>query len=320
MFRIVTIEPEVVQRQYDAALPRGVGVYRVTHVLGAGTVGDAQHVGKFEDLGELLDQFDAVLVHDKATDYHPELVKFVEAGKHLLIDDPHCPLEIIEALKLAGKDSSAVVACAQPSRFTAYASTIRDAVEDEHLGDPGLIRIHRWEPAAPDTSPELREQRLFSLCFAELDLACWLFGKPPQTVFAQPIQAQATTPTGITVHLGFESGMAILDCVFHQGDPFYTVSLIGSRGAAYGDDHHNTNLLISSNGTQGLNTAKEQEWLHSQILAFINSTGNQIQGSIEDVNLANRLAHAAMLSAGQSRVANRVEAPELVGGCTYDLQ
>jgi predicted dehydrogenase len=51
----------------------------------------------------------------------------------------------------------------------------------------------------------------------------------------------------VQLHLGFPNGgMALIDhsWTLPPGDSYFSLSLIGSTGAAYADDHHNRQLLF----------------------------------------------------------------------------
>jgi hypothetical protein len=78
-------------------------------------------------------------------------------------------------------------------------------------------------------------------------------GVPPDVVYAvaRPGAARdpGPEPVGQTllVHLGFPGGgMALLDyaAALPAGDGYEALSVIGAAGAAYADDHHNSQLLF----------------------------------------------------------------------------
>jgi predicted dehydrogenase len=122
---------------------------------------------------------------------------------------------------------------------------IRQQLDSGKLGEPGLLRLHRWKPP--------RDDRGSLVC--DLELVITLFGKAPNVVYAvtQGIP-DSSTPPGILVHLGFAGGgMALLD---HQPlptrDGYTSLTLIGSSGAAYADDHSNVQLIFGSGAARAV--------------------------------------------------------------------
>ncbi|MBM3997436.1 MAG: hypothetical protein FJ303_25315 [Planctomycetes bacterium] len=122
-----------------------------------------------------------------------------------------------------------------PDRHLPSRQLIRQQLDAGKLGEPGLLRIHRW--GDPDAGVR------------DLDLALWYFGKQPDVVFA------IERPGVRQVHLGFPGGgMALIDYVAKlPGDSrYHYLSLIGSSGAAYADDHRNMQLAFTRDGPRPL--------------------------------------------------------------------
>ena len=74
----------------------------------------------------------------------------------------------------------------------------------------------------------------------------------------------------------------MIDCSNQLPDnsPTYsTVSLIGSSGAAYSDDHHNCNLLFHPDSSIAANVSSADERLQLQITEFANAIE---KGSLEN--------------------------------------
>ena len=95
--------------------------------------------------------------------------------------------------------------------------------------------------AAADTGLAAAD-RCSALSVPYLDLANWLFGTPPDRVYAR-----AAEPGYLQVHLGFSGGgMALIDVSddLPPGDGYRSVTVIGSDGAGYADDHRNRNLVF----------------------------------------------------------------------------
>src|SRR5262249_15903656 len=131
------------------------------------------------------------------------------------------------------------------------------------LGVPALLRTHCWEPRAtgdPHGWDQIRDRNkgeLRSRIFQQLDLALWMFPQPPMEVFAvgrAPGSAELWAEY-LQIHLGFPGdGMALLSIsrTLPPGDDYQNVSLVGSTGAAYADDHHQTQLLFRGDHPAGM--------------------------------------------------------------------
>src|SRR5262249_41299815 len=139
---------------------------------------------------------------------------------------------------------------------------------DSHLGEPGLIRLHRLAPAI---SP--------ALLFRDLDLVLWLMGRTPEAVHA----------FGGTdfhqVHLGFPGGgMALIGCAagpaFTEG--YSSLSAIARAGAAYADDQANRQLLFTGGAAHALRSGEGVVALASMVQAFIDTllTGDDLSGEL----------------------------------------
>lgn len=142
----------------------------------------------------------------------------------------------------------------QPFRFLPSSQAVKTSITSGQLGEPGLVRIHHWQTkAAGDARHALLPQ---------LDLACWLIGLNPTVIFAQTRQPDASGAKGydyLQVHLGFaDDRMAIIDCCtsLSSGEPYYSLSLIGSSGAAYADDHRNVQLQFGGEQVQAIPTTQ----------------------------------------------------------------
>ena len=154
-----------------------------------------------------------------------------EAGKRVLLvlDDT-----------LFGDTLDPRVELVNPDRYLPSVRLIRQQLDAGKLGEPGLLRIHRWAPAGQ--------------LVRDLDLALWLFGKAPN---AMHIVKNAAC---MQVHLGFTGGgMALIDhaTALPEGDRYYSLSLIAACGAAYADDHANAQLLYQGGTARALRADEE---------------------------------------------------------------
>ncbi|MCH2201743.1 MAG: hypothetical protein MK102_07225 [Fuerstiella sp.] len=183
-------------------------------------------------------------------------------------------------------------------RFKPSILEVKRALDAGRLGHAGLLRIHCWNPDADNTE-------IFT---GEVDLAAWMFGRVPNDIYA------LDRPGYRQVHLGFEGGgMAIID--FDSANPgdneYYSLSLIGSSGAAYADDHHNANLLMDNNGTKTLLTSQQDAGFAAMIDHFARSVRDAEEFSttwcdtIQAKTIAGQVARSAeqqIVVAGESNV------------------
>ena len=56
-----------------------------------------------------------------------------------------------------------------------------------------------------------------------------------------------------------------------EGDGYFSLSLIGSAGAAYADDHHNTQLLYAGGHAAALKTGESEFEELAQLQEFVNA-------------------------------------------------
>jgi predicted dehydrogenase len=219
-------------------------------------LGIPRFVGSLDELLEHhAEQFDAVLLEGNSARLEQDCRRAAEAGKHLLVNSPF-ELTHQTAANIAGvcRQSGVVLMLGQTSRFLPAFQTVKLVLDAGKLGEPGLLRIHRWDfrsafGSLEDFVPDLCERSLAARLVPDIDLAIWFFGTVPDHVYAVgsgPSDVRARGGDYVQVHLGFpHGGMALLDFTdaLPDGESYYSLSLIGSAGAAYADDHHNMQLL-----------------------------------------------------------------------------
>lgn len=148
-----------------------------------------------------------------------------------------------------------------PDRFLPSRQLIRQQLDAGKLGDVGLIRIHRWEPSVGKADGDLPAGLL-----RDLDLVLWLTGKLPDVIHAvEQIGPDNSAARSIQLHLGFPGGaMALIDFSnqLPRGDGYQSLSVIGSAGAAYADDHQNMQLVFRGGQAQAVR-AEETGRRHS---------------------------------------------------------
>ena len=135
-----------------------------------------------------------------------------------------------------------------PDRFLPSRQLIRQQLDAGKLGEVGLIRIHRWEPVSGKDAGDLPAGLL-----RDLDLVMWLVGKLPDAIHA--VEQSNASGRFVQVHLGFPGGtMALIDYTnrLPAGDGYQSLSVIGSVGAAYADDHQNMQLVFRGGHAQAV--------------------------------------------------------------------
>ena len=219
------------------------------------------------------EQFDAVVVHASGSQRRLLVERAANAGKHIFLEGPIATtLEEADAIVDLCKQANVVLMVGQPYRFSPDVQTIATVLNDRKIGNPGLLRVHRWSDAK--RMPNGSDISFFA---NEVDLACWLFGESPNAIYAKGQESECAT-NSVYVHLGFPNGgMALIDCSnqLPENSPSYSaVSLIGSSGAAYADDHHNSNLIFQGGNSIAANVSSIDEQLHLQLCDFARAIEN----------------------------------------------
>lgn len=160
-----------------------------------------------------------------------------ESGKHVLTDVRSVDsFEKVESLVECCRAAGLILAVSELPRHAPASQTIIDRLASGKLGSPGLLRVHRWQSES--------ECSFSSMIIGDVDLALHLFRAMPTEIYA----VGRDDHSYCQVHLGFPGGgMALLGFSrrLPAGQAYESLSLVGSRGAAYADDHHNTQLLFA---------------------------------------------------------------------------
>ncbi len=204
--------------------------------------------------------FDALLIATEQAEV-ASLRRAVALGKHLLLASPEkWPVAEIEELQFLGEKRGARVIVGEPLRHRPSVQAVREAVTSGKLGKIGLMRLHDWGHA-----PSVQAASIWEALRANIDLACWMFGEKPESMYcasSQPLEVDEATvgPVGaLQIHLGFRAGgMAILDCdrSLPSAEIYFSLSVLGSTGATYADDHHNRQLLLGPAGARGVTSGE----------------------------------------------------------------
>jgi predicted dehydrogenase len=203
------------------------------------------------------DGFDAVVLTGSQRVEASVTERLLRAGKHVLhAGEPTLSWNEFESLWQMARQLEVQFAVVNPDHHLPSRQFIKQQIPDR-LGQVGLIRIHRWQPAATDTpeSPSLPGPLI-----RDLELTLWLAGNGPNCVFA--LENRTAGARSLQVHLGFpRGGMALIDHAggLPPGDGYQSLSVIGSSGAAYADDQQNTQLLFRGGSAKGI---RVEEGIH----------------------------------------------------------
>lgn len=225
-------------------------------------------------------------------------------GKHVFVKLPgDATSASVERLIESCQDTGVRLMVGGSTRFDASVQTVRQSLDAGQLGDPGLLRIHRWNSTATGDDST----------WQDIDLAIWMFGELPATVYAVARSIAAANGSDfLQIHLGFSAGgMALIDLSNNlpaqDGDPqsYYSLSLIGSSGAAYADDHHNQQLLFASHGAQALKTGAGDLATTAELQEFVDAIAAERDPGVSgrDALAALQVREAALASAECGKVA-----------------
>ena len=188
-------------------------------------------------------------------------------------------------------------------RFLPSVQSVKRSLDDNKLGQAGLLRIHRWLPPGEGVGA------LANRILPDADLACWLFGSAPETVWS--LQSTAN-PDYIQFHLGFASdGMAMIDVAtsLPSGGDYFSLTMIGGTGAAYADDHHNMNLLYGGGQPNALRASQGRADLVGQLQEFVDASGEQRKPivTLTDTARATKVVRQVLKSAESRQVVDGKE-------------
>ena len=250
-------------------------------------------------LKEHQNEFDAVVIQNPLADGEAPR-RAAEANKHVFISSPVAEnLSASEAIIEACRGAGVSFGVAQTLRYQPSNQTILDRLSSGKLGDPGLLRVHRWR--SPGNGP------LAEWLFPDLDLATELFGAKPTEVFALARHDVDAMPSYVQVHLGYPAGgMAIMDCsaTLPAGEDYDSLSLIGSRGAAYADDHRNTHLLYGGGDPSTLISGEGNGHVCREIQTFVDAIRENKPPPVSEVQC--RTTHQVIDAVAQSLETGRV--------------
>ncbi len=188
-------------------------------------------------------------------------------------------------------------------RFLPSIRAIKRSLDSGKLGEPGLLRIHRWLPLT--ASPQTLAERILP----DTDLTCWMFDGEPEKIWT--LQS-SDNPNYIQFHLGYANDrMAMIDITssLPAGCDYFSLSIIGGAGAAYADDHHNMNLIYTGSQPNALLINQGRTDLAGQLQEFVDAIHEQRPAAVilEDATRANAVSEQIIASAKLNQVIERKE-------------
>ena len=189
------------------------------------------------------------------------------AGRHVLLCGSLSSSDDAQSLVSAAADAGVRLMTGSADRFLPSLQTVKQSIAGGQLGQPGLLRIHRWEPAGSGGA-------IGSLS-REISLARWLFDAEPDHVYAVGRGRSAeSTSDYVQLHLGFPNdGMALIDLsrTLPAGDGYFSLSVIGSTGATYADGHHNAQLVFGGGSPSARITGEGPAAVIAQVTEFVSA-------------------------------------------------
>ena len=165
-------------------------------------------------------------------------------------------------------DNTTNIVPAFPKRFSPEAIPLKQSLDAGELGQLGLLRMHLWNQKETDGLQEMVHA---------IDLALWFFDDVPEH-----IHGTASIENGVKcllVHLGFKcGGMALIDFTnsLPDGDNYESLCLIGSKGAAYADDHRNRNLFFNGGAPEAKCPDTKLGFMKPMVIDFVNKIKSKV--------------------------------------------
>ncbi len=197
---------------------------------------------------------------------------YLSARMHVLLVAEPCPSSrVIEALFASARKAGVQLSLVNPDRYLPSRRLIHKQLSGP-LGEPGLLRLHHWEPTPTvnSTDPMSVPEPLLR----DLDVALWLMGMRPDRVYAIEQKHDGSPGRCMQVHLGFPGGgMALLD--FNNrlpaGGGYQSLSVIAASGAAYADDQQNMQLVYRGGCPEAVRTEERTGQLATMAQEFVDA-------------------------------------------------
>lgn len=257
---------------------------------------------------------DAVVIDGSCEESLAVSTQILNDHQHLLMVcpgtfDPHKMESLFELARQQG-----IVFCTNSLlRYRPALVAVKESLDSGKLGAPSLLRLNDWQPvaagaetfAAPKSVDAADGQATMvdaSRCFwtsvsANLEVALWIFSAEPTAVYASTAavasgdaDAQADRrDTGhrpyLQIHLSFARGGMALLTIAHTlpaGDGYQSLTLIGSSGAAYADDHHQSQMVYQGGLPLAARTGEGSAAVTHLLRAFVRRVQRQaVEGPLD---------------------------------------
>ena len=244
------------------------------------------------------DEVDAFVVDAQPGRLRSSVKEAGPAGKPILAG----PLlartrEDLDSLSMELEQGLLFPAC--PWRFIPAIQSVKASIDAGKLGEIGLIRMHRWNSKATHESDDIPDRMI-----PAIDIATWFFGEQPRKVFSLK---SSSISDYIQLHLQFEGdGMVVIDdtTALPEGGDYFSLTVIGGRGAAYADDHRNMNLIVDGVHPHAVRTEQGAIHIARQLQEFVNTVNNASPpGLAQDVSNVLQVSDAVLETMAVNQVA-----------------
>lgn len=265
------------------------------------------------NIAEALDthgtSFDAVLFMDSERDALSMIRRAAEAGKHVYAAAPAVSnFEGMEAAVDACETAGVCLSIGNTLRSLPSNQMIKSRISENKLGIPGMLRGHDW-----CYSDFERRETILNHIYGDIDLAGWFFDALPSEIYTLSRGEDSKLSPGkkmfdyLQIHLGFPGGgMAMFDfaMTLPDGEPYRSLYLIGSTGAAYADDHHNSHLMYRGGFPRALISREKQQNLVQDIQDFVDAIREDRQPAVTGKDACNvhKIIEAIMRSRESGQV------------------
>ncbi|GAB5465394.1 MAG: Gfo/Idh/MocA family oxidoreductase [Candidatus Kapaibacteriales bacterium] len=289
------------------------GIYDIDKTK-ADSYAEAQGCKSFASLDEAVEECDAVTIATVTTDHYDTAIRFLEKGKHTLIEKPiTASYEQAQRLIEAAKKSGSVIRVGHVERFNpAIASLSKEEI------NPLFIEAHRlsqFRPRATDVSV------IHDLMIHDIDIVLWMAGSKVKNLSANGVAVLTDTIDICNARLEFESGLVanltssrisanpMRKMRLFQKDAYYSIDFGKPEVEVYnikdGQDGDSENLALNL-GSIDLGTTKRSIFYSKPELPTLNAIQEEQKGFLEAIKGGDSIGADAESAAEALRVAEEI--------------